>query len=132
MPYQDHALNLCWSSLLALKTLHDHGYAHGDICPDNFALVLRDISDVTEEAMRELLGEPVVGKVYAVDESPVPPSMPPYLVSPVSVRRLLPLSHLSLVKMIDLGQGTNFYVRDKSLPWVKKEIGKPLYSTRAT
>lgn len=76
-----------------------------DISTNNFALGLRDLAGVSEEAMRQLLGEPELGHVSALDGSPLPASLPPYLVHPVDMTRLIPMSDSSMVKMIDLGEG---------------------------
>lgn len=80
-------------------------FGEADICPENYTLSLRDLSDVTEESIQELLGEPQRGDVFATDDSLLPPNLPPYLVPPANVLGLLPFSDGSTVKMIDLGQG---------------------------
>ncbi|KAG9234597.1 kinase-like domain-containing protein [Amylocarpus encephaloides] len=95
------AIDLSRQCVVALKTLHDLGYTHGDVCSANFVLGLSDISGFTKESMRRYLGDSWSGVVSSRDSSALPPGIPERLFQSVSFEDLVDPSR---VMIIDLGE----------------------------
>ncbi|OCL00681.1 kinase-like protein [Cenococcum geophilum 1.58] len=95
------AIDLSRQCVTALKTLHDSGFAHGDVCSANFVLGLSDISSFTKESMQRFLGDHRSGLVLSRDGSALPAGVPERLFLSVSFKDLVDPSK---VKIIDLGE----------------------------
>jgi hypothetical protein len=65
-------------------------------------LGLTDVSSLTKESIHRYLGDPRTGVVSSRDRSALPAGMPEHLFLSVSLKDLV---DLSMVKMIDLGEG---------------------------
>ncbi|EGE80400.2 CMGC/SRPK protein kinase [Blastomyces dermatitidis ATCC 18188] len=80
------ALNVCSRVALGLDYLWKCGIAHGDLYSKNVLYSAPAVSQLSEDEIMPYLGKPVTGRVQMTDGQSSSPSMPPYLVRPVSIR----------------------------------------------
>ncbi|OAX82865.1 CMGC/SRPK protein kinase [Emergomyces africanus] len=80
------ALNVCYRVALGLDYLWKCGIAHGDLYSKNVLYSAPAVSQLSEDEIMPYLGKPVTGRVRMTDGQSSSPSMPPYLVRPVSIR----------------------------------------------
>ncbi|GBF65810.1 serine/threonine-protein kinase [Trichophyton mentagrophytes] len=80
------ALNVGYQVALSLDYLWKCGIAHGDLYSQNILYSAPAVSRISEDKIMPYLGKPVTGRVRMTDGQSPPPSMPPYLVRPASIR----------------------------------------------
>ncbi|EGD93438.1 CMGC protein kinase [Trichophyton tonsurans CBS 112818] len=80
------ALNVGYQVALGLDYLWKCGIAHGDLYSQNILYSAPAVSRISEDKIMPYLGKPVTGRVRMTDGQSPPPSMPPYLVRPASIR----------------------------------------------
>ncbi|OJD18373.1 CMGC/SRPK protein kinase [Emergomyces pasteurianus Ep9510] len=80
------ALNVCSQVALGLDYLWKCGVAHGDLYSKNVLYSAPAVSQLSEDEIMSYLGKPVTGRVRMTDGQSSSPSMPSYLVRPVSIR----------------------------------------------
>lgn len=81
-----------------LKRAATHNYK--DLYSQNILYSASAVSRISEDKIMPYLGNPVTGRVRMTDGQSPPPSMPPYLVRPASIR-----GDDMDVKIADLGNG---------------------------
>ncbi|OAT09423.1 hypothetical protein BDBG_17214 [Blastomyces gilchristii SLH14081] len=94
------ALNVCSRVALGLDYLWKCGIAHGDLYSKNVLYSAPAVSQLSEDEIMPYLGKPVTGRVQMTDGQSSSPSMPPYLVRPVSIR-----GDDMDIRIADLGNG---------------------------
>ncbi|EGE09240.1 CMGC/CLK protein kinase [Trichophyton equinum CBS 127.97] len=80
------ALNVGYQVAIGLDYLWKCGIAHGDLYSQNILYSAPAVSRISEDKIMPYLGKPVTGRVRMTDGQSPPPSMPPYLVRPASIR----------------------------------------------
>ncbi|KAH9821387.1 kinase-like protein [Teratosphaeria destructans] len=89
--------------LLALRCLHQTGFAHGDLHTGNFAFSIPSVRSLPERELLRQLGDPDTAPVYRQDGMECLDCVPEYLVRPTS----WPLSRAlrsAPIKLIDFGE----------------------------
>ncbi|KAL2386558.1 hypothetical protein RJ035_004616 [Blastomyces gilchristii] len=119
------ALNVCSRVALGLDYLWKCGIAHGDLYSKNVLYSAPAVSQLSEDEIMPYLGKPVTGRVQMTDGQSSSPSMPPYLVRPVSIR-----GDDMDIRIADLGNGRTFmdsFLADRMdmIVGLKQVLGQP-------
>ena len=73
---------------------------HKDLHARNVLFTAPDVAAMSEELVMSRLGPPRTAQITRTDGLPCEPSMPSYLVTPVSIR-----DNSTKIKIVDLGNG---------------------------